>query len=127
MDIAVHFVSLLWDMLRQAHRLGHGAAAVATLAERRKSSLEALVEHCKILVLAVAVLVAGGAGAHSPMWSFFWHHEDCWYCTSCVVKTLLRRRTQMFVVVQTHRDWRTKIAVVQFKHSAASRRRGTRC
>ena len=43
MDIAVHFVSLLWDMLRQAHRLGHGAAAVATLAERRKSSLEALV------------------------------------------------------------------------------------
>ena len=76
MDIAVHFVSLLWDMLRQAHRLGHGAAAVATLAERRKSSLEALVEHCKILVLAVAVLVAGGAGAHSPMWSFSWHHED---------------------------------------------------
>ena len=54
--------------------------------ERHVVALEALVEHCMIHVLAVvAVLVAGGAGAHSPMWSFSWHHEDCLYCTSCVI------------------------------------------
>ena len=62
MDIEdVHFVSLLWDMLRQAHRLGHGAAAVATLAERHVVAHRGL--GGALHVLAVAVLVAGGAGA----------------------------------------------------------------